>query len=76
MLGWLLAEIYDTIKTDTDDLMCLQDTWYVPPSRSKIAGGKLCEKLRNTWRQIKLCECRDATPPTSLCDAANGLLDS
>lgn len=31
-----------------------QETWYVPPSKvNKIAGGKLVEKLRNTWRQIK-----------------------
>jgi hypothetical protein len=33
--------------------ICLQETWYTPPSKQQsIAGGKLSEKLRNTWRNI------------------------
>jgi len=35
--------------------ICLQETWYTPPKASgkKIAGGKLVEKLRNTWRCLQ-----------------------
>ena len=31
---------------------CIQEVWYTPPKAGgkKIAGGKLVEKLRNTWR--------------------------
>jgi hypothetical protein len=37
-------------------ILFAQETWYVPPNKkSKIAGGKLPERLRNTWRQIKIC---------------------
>jgi len=33
----------------------MQEVWYTPPKcgGKKIAGGKLVEKLRNTWRCLQ-----------------------
>jgi len=37
-------------------LVCKQATWYVSPKSgaARIAAGKLSERLRNTWRAIRL----------------------
>jgi len=44
--------------------------WYTPPKAGgkKIAGGKLTEKLRNTWRMLKQHDPGQRSTDTSFAD--------
>jgi len=44
-----------------------QGVWYTPPvpGGKRIAGGKLTEKLRNTWRMLNQFESRSSNSSTA-----------
>ena len=51
-----LNEQHCMLCSDSHELSsCFQEAWYVPQSgqTKPIAGGRLVEKLRNTWRNLK-----------------------